>query len=123
MKHIYILFFTSQELKFLSIIQFLELEIKIIELKVVSKKIEKSSNYLCTTHPHQIYLEFLSEHGLLGTLILLSILFYLIFKNYKKMIIKKNLIQLGCFCYLLTNFIPLLPGVHFLLILMLLSFG
>ena len=77
------------------------------------KENRKSSNYLCATHPHQIYLEFLSEHGLFGTLILLSILFYLIFKNYKKMIIKKNLIQLGCFCYLLTNFIPLLPGGSF----------
>ena len=29
------------------------------------------------------------------------------------MIIKKNLIQLGCFCYLLTNFIPLMPGGSF----------
>ena len=77
------------------------------------KENRKSSNYLCATHPHQIYLEFLSEHGLFGTLILLSILFYLIFKNYEKMIIKKNLIQLGCFCYLLTNFIPLLPGGSF----------
>ena len=77
------------------------------------KENRKSSNYLCATHPHQIYFEFLSEHGLFGTLILLSILFYLIFKNYKKMIIKKNLIQLGCFCYLLTNFIPFVPGGSF----------
>ena len=28
-----------------------------------------------TTHPHQIYFEFLSEHGLVGTAILLSIFF------------------------------------------------
>ena len=27
------------------------------------------TDYWCTTHPHQIYIEFLSEHGLLGTLI------------------------------------------------------
>ena len=40
--------------------------------------------YKCTTHPHQIYIEFLSEHGFLGTLILLSAFFSLIFKNIKK---------------------------------------
>ena len=36
---------------------------------------EKKLNYICTTHPHQIYFEFLSEHGLLGSAILFFILF------------------------------------------------
>ena len=59
----------------------------------------------CNTHPHQIYFEFLSEHGILGTLILLSIIFYLIFRNYSKMLVKRNLLQISCFCYLIVNFI------------------
>ncbi len=73
----------------------------------------KKFNYKCTTHPHQIYIEFLSEHGLLGTIILLSLFFTLIFKNYKKMILSKNYIQLGCFCYLISVFLPLLPSGSF----------
>jgi O-antigen ligase len=70
-------------------------------------------NYLCNTHPHNIYIEFLAEHGLFGTILLLSILFFLIFKILKIIIISRDLIQIGCFAYLLTNFIPLLPGGSF----------
>ena len=70
-------------------------------------------NYLCVTHPHQIYFEFLAEHGLVGTIILLSIFFYLIFKNLKIIILSKNYIQIGCLIYLILNFIPILPGGSF----------
>ena len=48
---------------------------------------EKNSikkEYYCSTHPHQIYIEFLAEHGVIGSLICFSIFFYLIFKNLKK---------------------------------------
>ena len=80
----------------------------------VCKNIEnKNKNYVCNTHPHQIYFEFLSEHGLFGTLIILTIIFYLIFKNFKIMMRRKNLIQIGCFSYLMTVFIPLLPSGSF----------
>ena len=80
----------------------------------VCKNIEnKNKSYVCNTHPHQIYFEFLSEHGLLGSLIILTIIFYLIFRNFKIMMSRKNLIQIGCFSYLMTVFIPLLPGGSF----------
>tara|TARA_B100000989_G_scaffold78401_1_gene55808 strand:+ start:5470 stop:6732 length:1263 start_codon:yes stop_codon:yes gene_type:complete len=69
--------------------------------------------YKCTTHPHQIYLEFLAEHGALGTIILLSLIFSLIFKDLKKIIHSKNLIQIGAFIYLLSSFLPLLPSGSF----------
>ena len=36
--------------------------------------------YLCASHPHQLYIELLSEHGLFGTLIILSIIFYIMFQ-------------------------------------------
>ena len=48
-----------------------------------------------------------------GTILLLSILFFLIFKILKIIIISRDLIQIGCFVYLLTNFIPVLPGGSF----------
>ena len=46
-------------------------------------------------------------------LIILTIIFYLIFKNFKIMMRRKNLIQIGCFSYLMTVFIPFLPGGSF----------
>ena len=30
---------------------------------------EKNSKYFCSTHPHQIYFEFLAEHGLVGSVL------------------------------------------------------
>ena len=33
-------------------------------------------HYKCTTHPHQIYIELLSEHGFLGTSFLIFTFFY-----------------------------------------------
>ena len=70
-------------------------------------------NYFPDTHPHQIYLEFLSEHGLMGTLFFLSIIFFLIFRNIKSCIISKNSLQLGAFSFLMLNFLPLLPSGAF----------
>lgn len=70
-------------------------------------------NYICTTHPHQTYIELLSEHGLIGVFILLASFFLLIFKNLKKIIFSKNYIQIGSFVYLLSVFLPLLPSGSF----------
>ena len=82
---------------------------------ITTKNIETKINedYILNTHPHQIYIELLSEHGLVGTVILLSIFFYLIFKNLKIIIISRNSIQLGCFTYLIINFLPILPSGSF----------
>ena len=74
---------------------------------------EAGGDYLCITHPHQIYFEFLSEHGLIGSAILLVIFFNLIFRKLKIIILSKNYIQVGCFIYLVINFIPLLPSGSF----------
>jgi len=73
----------------------------------------QDQKYLCNTHPHQIYLEFLSEHGLFGSILLLSTIFFLIFRNFKIMINSKNLIQIGSFSYLLMSFVPILPSGSF----------
>ena len=72
-----------------------------------------NKNYYCQTHPHQVYIEFLAEHGLLGTSVFLILIFYLIFKNFKIYLNSQNFIQLGSFIYLLTNFLPLLPSGSF----------
>ena len=76
-------------------------------------KVNKEKNYLPDTHPHQVYLELLSEHGLVGTVIFLSIIFFLIFRNIKICLISQNSIQLGAFCYLITTFLPIIPSGSF----------
>ena len=55
----------------------------------------------------------LSEHGIIGTIIILSIFFYLIFRIIKKIIDSRNYIQAGCLVFLMINFIPLLPSGSF----------
>ena len=74
---------------------------------------EKNSKYLCSTHPHQIYFEFLAEHGLVGSMILFLILFNLIFSKIRIIINSNNSLQLGCLIFLITSFIPFLPSGAF----------
>jgi len=73
----------------------------------------KNPNYICTTHPHQTYFEFLAEHGLIGTIVLLFIIFNLVFAKLNIIIQSKNYIQIGCFIFLFNIFIPLLPSGAF----------
>ncbi len=70
-------------------------------------------NYEVSTHPHQVYFEILSEHGIVGSIILLSLIFYMMFKNLKIIILSRNSVQLGCFIFLIINFLPLLPSGSF----------
>ena len=74
---------------------------------------EKNPKYFCSTHPHQLYFEFLAEHGIVGTLILIFILFSLILSKIRIILGSKNYLQLGCLTFLLTSFIPLLPSGAF----------
>ena len=74
---------------------------------------EKNIKYFCSTHPHQIYFEFLAEHGLVGSMILFFILFNLIFGKIKIILTSKNYLQLGCLIFLSIIFIPFLPSGAF----------
>ncbi len=78
-----------------------------------SKKNSLHKEYYCLTHPHQVYIELLSEHGIVGTIIIMSIIFYLIFRIIRKIIDSRNYIQAGCFIFLLLNFVPILPSGSF----------
>ena len=70
-------------------------------------------NFFCSTHPHQVYVEFLSEHGLLGSLILMLLFYKLIFSKIKYVLSSRNYIQIGSLCYLIFSFTPLIPGGAF----------
>ena len=67
----------------------------------------------CSTHPHQIYLELISEHGIIGSAIILFVIFYSIFKSiiiYSK---KNNLIHIGATLFVASTFIPIIPSGSF----------
>ena len=74
---------------------------------------ERILNYMCNTHPHQLYFEFLAEHGLFGSMVLFFILFSLIFGRIKIILASKNYLQIGCLIFLTTSFIPFLPSGAF----------
>ena len=69
--------------------------------------------YLCSSHPHQIYFEFLAEHGFIGSIIILSIFFKLIFDLLRKISINRNKLQFASFIYILIVFMPILPSGAF----------
>ena len=79
------------------------------EKKYFDKNI-KFSNSRCSTHPHQVHFELLSEHGLVGYLFL----FYLFFIFFKRNLIEANLsnniFHYTSLIYLIVFFTPLLPG-------------
>ena len=69
--------------------------------------------YLCSSHPHQIYFEFLAEHGFIGSIVILSIFFKLIFDLLRKISISRNKLQFASFIYILIVFMPMLPSGAF----------
>jgi len=75
--------------------------------------ITEKSLYVCSTHPHQIFFELLSEHGLVGTLIILLMFYKLIFSKIPKTILEKNYLKIGSLIYLVLTFLPLLPSGSF----------
>ena len=81
-----------------------------LRLQLENKEFNK---YWCSTHPHQIYFEFFSEHGLIGSLIVFFIFFKLVFSKIIIVFKDKNYIQIGSFIFIMTTFLPLLPSGAF----------
>lgn len=84
--------------------------------KEIYKKVGK---YHCSTHPHNTYLQLLSETGIIGLLFFLIFLFFIISKLYlflnniyfKNQAINKCLAL--CFVLIAVNFFPLVPTGSF----------
>ena len=73
----------------------------------------KKDKYICTTHPHQIYFEYLAEHGLIGSFIILLIFYKLIFSKILSTVREKNYIKIGSLIYLVIVFTPIIPSGAF----------
>jgi O-antigen ligase len=80
-------------------------------------KIRKSLDIVCSTHPHNTYIQILSDTGIITTLIVFFIFCYSLFRNFKIFFMKytsKNLISfyvlnLG----VIINLMPLIPSGSF----------
>ncbi len=82
-------------------------------IETCGKKAYEYKNYRCSTHPHQIYFELLSEHGLIGSIIFLLIFYKLIFSKITRTISGKNYLKIGSLIYLTISFLPLIPSGAF----------
>lgn len=73
----------------------------------------KLSKYRCSTHPHQVYLEFLSELGFLGLAIFLYFLVNILFKSFSLYFKNRNLILLSSALFITSTFLPFIPSGSF----------
>jgi O-antigen ligase len=81
--------------------------------KIYFDKNYKYTESRCSTHPHQIYLELLSELGIIGSLL---IVFFIIFISTKSFLIyfkNYNLLILAPTLYVISIFMPLIPSGSF----------
>jgi len=81
-------------------------------LKYFNNKINYT-NERCSTHPHQVHFEILSEQGIIGYLIIIFSLFNILFNSFKIYRKTGDLIHLSSILFVLTFFIPLLPTGSF----------
>ena len=73
---------------------------------------EKNPKYVCNTHPHQLYFEFLAEHGYCRNVILFFILFSLIFSKIKIIFILK-ITTIRLFNFFINFIYSILPSGAF----------
>jgi O-antigen ligase len=67
----------------------------------------------CSTHPHQIYFEILSELGFVGFTVFFGLFFYIILKKIINFYKTNNYLVLASTLYVLVVFLPLLPSGSF----------
>ena len=70
----------------------------------------KFTHQRCTTHPHQIHFELLSEQGLIGYLIFVLFLFSYFKEKFFNDLREKNLFKITINFYLIIFLIPILPS-------------
>ena len=93
------------------------------DLKLFNNKVNYTNEFNngCNTHPHNIFLEYLSELGLAGVLFLIIIYFYTLFKfvrlYFQKIFYKKNnniiLAKIIILGGVLLQLFPLIPSGSF----------
>ncbi len=79
------------------------------ESQLIKRKYPEK-NYSPSNHPHQFHFEILSELGLIGYFLILSNLFYIIFKNKK---FYNDFLKQNSFLFIVATLVPILPSGSF----------
>ena len=64
-----------------------------------------SKNKRCSTHPHNLHLELLSEIGIIGYLIFLALIFVVLFEAFKLIINKSKISEHSIYIFFVASFI------------------
>ena len=64
-------------------------------------------------HPHQVHFEILSELGLIGYILFISVFFFILFQSIKLYLKKKDSLMLCGILFIISSLIPLLPSGSF----------
>ena len=71
------------------------------------------TNLRCNTHPHQIHFELLSEHGIVGYIFFIYLMFIGLKKIFYNYTLTKNILYFSTLSYLIIFLIPILPSGSF----------
>ena len=85
-----------------------------LKINKIQKTIDYNMDYYssgCSTHPHQIYNELISEHGMIGALLLFLFIFKLILIKIHRE--KLSIVNIVALLYIITVFLPILPSGSF----------
>ncbi len=83
------------------------------ECKTKENLSEKMKSFGCSTHPHQTYIDLLSEHGIFGFLLIFISFLLFILKRTKIFFETKNYILLSSIVFIISIWIPFLPSGSF----------
>ena len=89
--------------------KFFGVGLKNYRLEVTKNEYDRDAS----VHPHQIHFEILSELGLIGYILFISVFFYNIFYSTRALFKKKDKTQLCGLLFLIATFIPLIPSGSF----------
>ena len=82
--------------------------------EIYREKIHPSfRNQNCSTHPHNLFFEIVSELGFFGFLVFFIIFGYFFYVSFKSSLKHKNIFLFGNTIFLMTYFIPFLPRGSF----------
>ena len=88
--------------------------LKTFRIECANANVEPSmEDRKCSTHPHQIYLEILSEIGIIGFFLFFSFFLIIIFKSIKVYLKNNDLILLSLGAFIASQALPFLPSGSF----------